>query len=75
MQTGGGNINIRVSKARSHEFLFREWTLMYHKWESAGLYAVTMQDRKDMGGKNIQPKIYGDVKIETKWGEEVYHDL
>jgi hypothetical protein len=24
-----------------------------------------MQDRKDMREKNIQPKIYGDVKIES----------
>ena len=25
-----------------------------------------MQDRKDMREKNIQPQIYGDVKIETQ---------
>ncbi len=34
--------------------------------ESACLYAITMQERKDMREKNIQPKIYGDMKIEIK---------
>ena len=48
---------------------------MYHKWEPACLYAITMQEGKDMGEKNIQPNIYGDVKIEIKWGYVVYHDL
>ena len=46
---------------------------MYHKWESACLYAITMQGRKDMREKNIQPKIYWDVNLwkskpsEDKW--------
>ena len=48
---------------------------MYHKWEPAWLYAITMQDRKDMREKNIQPKIYGDVKIETKWEQVLSHEL
>ena len=56
--------------ARWHGFLFRQWTLMYHKWEPACLYAITMQDRKVMREKNIQPKIYWDEKTmpsEDKW--------
>ena len=43
---------------------------MYHKWEPACLYAITMQDRKDMREKNIQPKIYEMWKlksIEDEW--------
>ena len=48
---------------------------MYHKWEPACLYAITMQDRKDMREKNIQPKIYGDAKIEHGWKEVANHDL
>ena len=34
--------------------------------EPACLYAITMQDRKDMREKNIQPKIYWDAKIDAK---------
>ena len=48
---------------------------MYHKWEPACLYAITMQDRKDMMEKNIQPKIYWDVKMDAKWGYVVNQDL
>ncbi len=48
---------------------------MHHKWEPACLYAITMQDRKDMREKNIQPEIYGDVKFESKWGHVVNHEL
>ncbi len=54
----------------SDGFLLGLWNLMYHhKSESVCLYAITMQDRKDMTAreKSISgPKIYGDVKIETK---------
>ena len=40
-----------------------------HVSQPACLYAITMQDRKDdMREKNIGPKIYGDVKIDAKWG-------
>ncbi len=48
---------------------------MYHKVEQACCHAVTMQDWKDMREKKIELKIYEDVKVETKWGWVVNHEL
>ncbi len=49
--------------------------VMYHKKEQTCFNAVTMQDWKDMEEKNIELKIYEDVKVETKRGCVVNHEL
>ena len=42
------------------------WSIQ-HIYDTVALYAIMMQDRKDMREKNIQPKIYWDEKIDAKW--------
>ena len=61
--------------ARLHAFLFCQPFLMSHKWEPACFYAVMMQERKDMREKIIEPKIYLDVKLKTKWWCMGNHEL
>ncbi len=62
-ETGVGNINLPVSMLDCMDFSSESADTHVSK-ESTCLYTICMQDWNDMRERNIQTKIYSNMKIE-----------